>query len=381
MEPQQSARSFVALRLTKMDLYSLLKLVVDEKASDLHLTVDSAPVLRIDGQMKPVMGMTRLTPKNTAQLCLSILTPEQKSAFEKRRELDLSIGVKGLCRFRVNLFVQKEAIAGVFRIIPTDVRPLEELGLPPSVIEIARRSAGLVLVTGPTGSGKSTTLAAIVDQINRERACHIVTLEDPVEYLHNHKKSIINQREIGIDTLNFKDALRAVLRQDPDVVLIGEMRDLETIEAALRISETGHLCLATLHTQSAIQSITRIIDMFPTHQRNQIRVQLSFSLQGILSQRLIPRLGMKGRALSSEILIMNQAIRHMIRDDKLHQIYGQAQIGQGRSGMVTMNQSLLKLYKTREISLDEARANSPDVDEFTSMLVAHQNPSSSARRR
>ena len=364
-----------------MELRKLLQMVVDEGASDLHITVDSAPVLRIDGQIKPVMGLNRLTPRESAQLCLSILNDEQRDHFERTRELDLSIGVKGLCRFRVNLFIQKDAVAGVFRVIPTLVRPLEELGLPLSISDIARRSSGLVLVTGPTGSGKSTTLAAIVDQINRERACHIVTLEDPIEYLHQHKKALVNQREVGSDTYNFKDALRAVLRQDPDVVLIGEMRDLETIEAALRISETGHLCLATLHTQSAVQSITRIIDMFPTHQRNQIRVQLSFSLQGVLSQRLIPKLGMKGRALAAEILIMNQAIRHMIRDDKLHQIYGQAQIGQGRSGMRTMNQSLLKLYKTRQISLDEARSNSPDVDEFTSMLVAHQSPTTSARKR
>ena len=364
-----------------MDLRGLLQLVVDHGASDLHITNQSPPVLRVDGKMIPVEGLAALTPKDTAQLCLPILNPEQRATFESKRELDMSIGVKGLCRFRVNLFVQKEAIAGVFRVIPTQVRPLEDLGLPKSVSELARRSAGLVLVTGPTGSGKSTTLAAIVDQINRERACHIVTLEDPIEYLHQHKKALVNQREVGIDTHNFKDALRAVLRQDPDVVLIGEMRDLETVEAALRISETGHLCLATLHTQSAIQSITRIIDMFPVHLRNQIRVQLSFTLQGVLSQRLIPRLGMSGRALAAEVVVMNQAIRHMIRDDKLHQIYGQAQLGQGRTGMMTMNQSLLKLYKNRQISLEEARSNSPDVDEFTSMLVAHQSPTTSARRR
>ena len=364
-----------------MDLRGLLQLVVDEGASDLHITNDSSPVLRIDGQMKPVEGMSRLSPHDTARLCLSILTPEQRTIFEETHEIDLSIGVKGLCRFRVNLFVQKEVIAGVFRVVPSHVRPLEELGLPSSVSDLARRSAGLVLVTGPTGSGKSTTLAAIVDQINRERACHIVTLEDPIEYIHHHKRSLINQREVGIDTHSFKGALRAVLRQDPDVVLIGEMRDLETVEAALRISETGHLCLATLHTQSAIQSITRIIDMFPVHLRSQIRVQLSFTLQGVLSQRLLPRLAMKGRALSAEVMVMNQAIRHLVRDDKLHQIYGQAQLGQGKSGMVTMNQSLLKLYKTRQISLEDARANSPDVDEFASLLVAHQSGPSTARRR
>ena len=364
-----------------MDLRALLQMVVDEGASDLHITSDSAPVLRIDGQMRPISGQPRLTPQDTAQLCLSILSPEQRVEFIETHELDCSIGVRDLCRFRINLFIQKEAVAGVFRVIPSQVRPIEELGLPSSVSELSRNTAGLVLVTGPTGSGKSTTLAAMVDQINRERASHIITLEDPIEYLHYHKKSVINQREVGSDTHDFKNALRAVLRQDPDVVLIGEMRDLETVEAALRISETGHLCLATLHTQSAIQSITRIIDMFPVHLRSQIRVQLSFTLQGIMSQRLIPKLGMKGRALSCEVLVMNQAIRHLIRDDKLHQIYGQAQLGQSASGMMTMNQSLMQLYKTRQISLDDARNNSPDVDEFTSMLVSHQSPSSAKRRR
>ena len=364
-----------------MELRALLQAVVDEGASDLHITNDSAPALRVDGQMQPISGASRLTPKDTARLCLSILTAEQRERFMETHELDMSIGVRGLCRFRVNLFVQKEAVAGVFRVIPTNVKPIEELGLPSSVSELSRNASGLVLVTGPTGSGKSTTLAALVDQINRERSCHIITLEDPIEYLHQHKRSIINQREVGSDTLDFKNALRAVLRQDPDVVLIGEMRDLETVEAALRISETGHLCLATLHTQSAIQSITRIIDMFPVHMRNQIRVQLSFCLQGVMSQRLIPKLGMKGRALACELLILNQAIRHLIRDDKLHQIYSQAQLGQSHSGMMTMNQSLMKLYQGRQISLDDARLNSPDLDEFTSMLVAHQSPSSSARRR
>jgi len=364
-----------------MDLRELLQAVVNKGASDLHITTDSPPVLRIDGMMQPLTNFPRLTPRDTARLCLSIITPEQREDFVETHELDLSIGVRDLCRFRVNLYIQKEAVAGVFRVIPAHVKPLEDLGLPPSLGDLSRNTSGLVLVTGPTGSGKSTTLAAMVDLINRERSCHIITLEDPIEYLHSHKKSIINQREVGADTKDFKGALRAVLRQDPDVVLIGEMRDLETVEAALRISETGHLCLATLHTQSAIQSITRIIDMFPVHLRNQIRVQLSFSLQGVVSQRLIPRLGMKGRALACEILILNQAIRHLIRDDKLHQIYSQAQLGQSHSGMVTMNQSLIKLYQSRQISLETARTNSPDLDEFTSMLVAHQAPSGSARRR
>jgi twitching motility protein PilT len=364
-----------------MDLRQLLEAVVKQGASDLHITCGAPPTIRVNGLMKPIRGIPVLSPNDTEQICFTILTPDQRVHFEERRELDLSIGVKGLCRFRVNLFVQKEAVAGVFRVIPSSVKRLDDLGLPSAINDLARRTSGLVLVTGPTGSGKSTTLASVVDLINAERACHIMTLEDPIEYIHTHKKSLINQREVGIDTASFKTALRGVLRQDPDVVLVGEMRDLETVEAALRISETGHLCLATLHTQSAMQSITRIIDMFPVHQRQQIRIQLSFSLQGVLSQRLIPRADGQGRVLAAELLVLNQAIRHQIRDDKLHQIPGQIQMGQGKSGMVTMNQSLMKLYKSRQILLEDARANSNDLDEFTNMLVAQQTPVSNARYR
>ena len=363
-----------------MDLYDLLKATVEQEASDLHITVGVAPSIRVNGSLRPLLQYPQLTAHDTEKLCLSVLTAEQRDVFEKKKDLDLSIGVKGLCRFRVNVFVQKDAVAAVFRAIPSQVKPLNSLGLPPMMAELARRHSGLVLVTGPTGSGKSTTLASVVDQINRERACHIVTLEDPIEYLHTHKRSLINQREIGMDTANFHNALRAVLRQDPDVVLIGEMRDLETIEAALQISETGHLCLATLHTQSAIQSITRIVDMFPLHQRQQIRVQLGFVLQGVLSQRLIPRSDGKGRALAAELLVVNQAIRHLIMDDKLHQVHSQLQIGQSKSGMVSMNQSLLHLYRTRQIQLEDARANSNDLDEFTNMLVQNTNAGAQASR-
>ena len=363
-----------------MDLFVLLQEAVREKASDLHITAFAPPTIRVHGNLTPMRAHAVLQPDDTEQLCLSILTPEQRSDFIQRQEIDLSIGVKGLCRFRVNLFVQKEAIAGVFRVIPSHIRPLGDPGIPRAIGELVRRcSSGLILVTGPTGSGKSTTLASMIDQINEERPCHIMTLEDPIEYLHTHKKALINQREIGVDTAHFHNALRAVLRQDPDVVLIGEMRDLETVEAALQIAETGHLCLATLHTQSAMQSITRIIDMFPTHQRQQIRIQLSFTLQGILSQRLIPRLNGRGRAAAVELMILNQAIRHQIRDDKLHQIPGQIQIGQGKSGMITMNQSLVRLYQHQTISLEDARRHSTDIEEFTSLLV-HSNTQGNRKR-
>jgi twitching motility protein PilT len=351
-----------------MDLLELLKESVRQNSSDLHLTVGRPPMLRVNGLVKAIEGLPILTPQSCFELCYSILNEDQRLSFERDQEIDFSIGVKGLSRFRVNLFVQKGNIAGVLRTIPNRIKTLEDLSLPPVVADLARRGQGLVLVTGPTGSGKSTTLAAMLDLINQEKACHIVTLEDPIEYFHDHKRSIVNQREIGNDTQSFQKALRAVLRQDPDVVLIGEMRDMETIEAALHISETGHLCLATLHTQSAMQSITRIIDMFPPHQRDQIRTQLSFSLQGILSQRLIPKADGKGRALACEILVLNQAIRHQIRDDKLHHIQSQIQLGQGKSGMMTMNQSLYKLYQNKQILLEDARANSNDLDEFTSML-------------
>jgi twitching motility protein PilT len=296
------------------------------------------------------------------------LTDAQKHKFEENNELDLSFGVKGLSRFRGNVFMQRGAVAGAFRTIPFEIRTFQELGLPEIVNDLVKKPRGLILVTGPTGSGKSTTLAAMVDRINSERYDHIITIEDPIEYLHGHKKCLINQREVHADTTSFKAALRYVLRQDPDVVLIGEMRDLETIEAALTVSETGHLTLATLHTNSAVQTINRIIDVFPPHQQEQIRVQLSFVLEGILSQQLIAKKTGKGRALAIELLVPNPAIRNLIREDKIHQIYSSMQTGQSRYGMQTMNQSLVELYTKKHISYEDAVGRSPVPDEIITML-------------
>jgi twitching motility protein PilT len=280
-------------------------------------------------------------PQETKRLCYSILTEAQKQRFEEEWELDLSFGVKGLSRFRANIFMQRGAVAGAFRTIPFRVRTFEDLGLPPVVKELCKKPRGLVLVTGPTGSGKSTTLGAMIDKINSERQEHIVTVEDPIEYLHPHKKCLVNQREVSADTQSFKRALKYILRQDPDVVLVGEMRDLETIEAALTVAETGHLVFATLHTNSCVQTINRILDVFPPYQQPQVRAQLSFVLEGVLSQILIPKASGSGRALCLEIMIPNPAIRNLIREEKVHQIYSQMQVGQTKFGMQTMNQSLI----------------------------------------
>ncbi len=341
--------------------------MIEKGASDMHLTTGAPPLLRIDGQIIP-LKLDALSPVDTKQLCYSVLTEEQKIDFEKRKELDLSFGVKNLSRYRANVFMQRGAVSGAFRAIPFKILTFEELGLPPVVPDLAIKPRGLVLVTGPTGSGKSTTLASIIDRINTERRNHIMTIEDPIEYLHSHKRSIVNQRELGSDAHSFKDALKYVLRQDPDVVLIGEMRDLETMEAALTIAETGHLVFATLHTNSAAQSINRIIDVFPPHQRSQVRAQLSFVLEGVLNQLLIPRAGAPGRVLAMEVMVPNAAIRNLIREDKVHQIYSQMQVGQGKNGMQTMNQSLFSLYARRLITLDEAMGRSTDQDELRSMI-------------
>src|SRR5271170_6450145 len=335
----------------KVNLHQLLKAMIEKGASDMHITTGSPPLLRIDGQIVP-LKLPPLGPVETKQLCYSILTEEQKIQFEKTSELDLSFGVKSLSRFRANVFMQRGAVAGAFRTIPFKILTFEELGMPPMVGELAQKPSGLVLVTGPTGSGKSTTLAAMIDKINSEQRCHIMTIEDPIEYLHPHKLSIVNQREVGTDTEGFKHALKYVLRQDPDVVLVGEMRDLETVEAALTISETGHLVFATLHTNSAISTINRIIDVFPPHQQDQVRSKLSFVLQGVLSQQLIPRMGQPGRAIAIEVLIPNPAIRNLIREDKIHQIYSQMQVGQDKHGMQTLNQSLYNMWARRIISLE-----------------------------
>jgi len=349
-------------------LFDLLKLMIEKGASDLHITTGSPPRLRIAGRLVPVESNPSLTPENTKELCYSILTESQKHKFEENNELDLSFGVKGLSRFRANIFLQRGAVAGAFRAIPFIIKTFQELGLPDVVEELIKKPHGLILVTGPTGSGKSTTLATMIDRINSERDSHIVTVEDPIEFLHSHKKCLINQREVNSDTFSFKNALKYILRQDPDVVLIGEMRDLETIEAAIRISETGHLTLATLHTNSAVQTINRIIDVFPPHQQEQIRVQLSFVLEGIISQRLMTRQDGQGRVLAIEILVPTPAIRNLIREDKLHQIYSMMQTGQARSGMQTMNQSLYELYTKGLISQDDAINHSPVPEEMMQML-------------
>lgn len=348
-------------------IYDLLKHMIENGASDLHITTGSPPRLRIDGKLVPI-DHPQLSPTETKALCYSILTDAQKHKFEEHNELDLSFGVKGLSRFRGNIFMQRGAVAGAFRTIPFEIRTFNDLGLPEIVNELVKKPRGLILVTGPTGSGKSTTLAAMIDRINSERQDHIITVEDPIEYLHGHKKCLINQREVNADTVSFKAALRYVLRQDPDVVLIGEMRDLETIEAALTVSETGHLTLATLHTNSAVQTINRIIDVFPPHQQEQIRVQLSFVLEGVLSQQLIAKKSGKGRCLSIELLVPNPAIRNLIREDKIHQIYSMMQTGQSKFGMQTMNQSLIELYSKGLISYEDAIGRSPVPEELVTML-------------
>jgi twitching motility protein PilT len=353
--------------------------MVQAGASDLHLTTGAVPMIRVNGKMQPVPlpNMRTLMPADTKNVCYSILTEAQKRKFEEHNELDFSFGVKGLARFRGNIFMQRGALGAVFRLIPNKFLSFEELGLPPVVKEISRKNHGLVLVTGPTGSGKSTTLASIIDSINSERQEHIVTIEDPIEYLHPHKQCVVNQREVGSDTYTFKNALKYILRQDPDIVLIGEMRDLETIEAALTIAETGHLCFATLHTNSAVQTINRIIDVFPTHQQQQVRTQLAFVLEGVLSQTLIPRRDGRGRVLALEIMVPNTAIRALIRDDKIHQLYSQMQMGQEKFGMQTMNQCLFSLYHKQLISVEDAIARSPDTEELREMVA---NPQAALRR-
>ncbi|MEW6570225.1 MAG: type IV pilus twitching motility protein PilT [Nitrospirota bacterium] len=348
-------------------LYDMLNMMIEKNASDLHLTTGSPPRLRIDGKLVNI-DHPSLSPPDTKSLCYSILTDAQKHRFEENSELDLSFGVKGLSRFRANIFMQRGAVAGAFRTIPYEIRGFKELGLPEIVNELVKKPRGLILVTGPTGSGKSTTLAAMVDKINSERYEHIITIEDPIEYLHPHKKCLVNQREVNADTVSFKAALRYVLRQDPDIVLIGEMRDLETIESALIVSETGHLTLATLHTNSAVQTINRIIDVFPPHQQEQIRVQLSFVLEGIFAQQLIPKKSGKGRVLAVELLVPNPAIRNLIREDKIHQIYSMMQTGQAKFGMQTINQSLFELFSKGHITYEDAVGRSPVPDEIIAMI-------------
>ncbi len=367
---------------TLANLHQLLKAMVEKGASDLHVTTGSPPQLRIDGKLVP-LKTPPLSPVDTKQLSYSILTDAQKHKFEEESELDLSFGVKGLSRFRANIFMQRGAVAGAFRTIPFKILTFAELGLPPIVTELARKPRGLILVTGPTGSGKSTTLASIIDKINTDRHEHIITIEDPIEYLHPHKNCLVNQREIGADTQSFKKALKYILRQDPDVVLIGEMRDLETVEAALVISETGHLAFATLHTNSAVQTINRILDVFPPYQQPQVRAQLSFVLEGVLTQNLLPKAGGPGRVLIIEVMVPNPAIRNLIREDKVHQVYSQMQVGQTKFGMQTFNQSLAIAFSKRLITLEEALGRSSDADELKNIIAsgtaAMRGPPAAAR--
>ena len=359
----------------QVNLHQLLRTMVQKGASDLHITTGTPPQLRIDGTLVP-LKIPPLAPAETKQLCYSILTEEQKVVFETDNELDLSFGVKNLSRFRANVFRQRGAVAGAFRTIPFRIPSWEELGLPPIVAEMATRPRGLVLITGPTGCGKSTTLASLIDRINQERRLHIMTIEDPIEYLHSNKSCVVNQREVGTDTNSFPAALKYVLRQDPDVVLVGEMRDLETVAAALTISETGHLVFATLHTNSCVQSINRIIDVFPENQQPQIRAQISFVLEGVVTQQLLPRADGPGRVLACEVMIPNPAIRNLIREDKVHQIYTQMQVGQDKFGMITLNQSLFNLAQRRLITTDEAFSRTSDPDELKTMLQNAQGQGS-----
>src|SRR5499425_2006565 len=348
-------------------LPELLKIVVDRDGSDLHISTSTPPQVRIHGHLER-LAMPEMSPSETKQLVYSVLTDSQKKRFEETLELDFSFGIKGLARFRCNVFNQRGAVGAVYRLIPEKIRAFNELGLPMVLSTLAEKPRGLVLVTGPTGSGKSTTLAAMIDKINKERHDHILTIEDPIEYIHRHKSCLVNQREVHSDTESFSNALRAALREDPDIVLIGEMRDLETVEAALKIAETGHLTFGTLHTNSAAQTINRIIDIFPANQQSQIRTQLSLVLEGIVCQALLPKSDGKGRVVSLEIMVPTAAIRNLIRDDKIHQIYGAMQTGQEKLGMQTANQSLASLYMRKQISLDTAMSASSNRDELQEMI-------------
>src|SRR5881392_166930 len=349
-------------------LPELLQTLVENNGSDLHITTDTPPQIRVHGHMKR-LDLPPLGPSETKSLAYSVLTDQQKKRFEEALELDFSFGIRGIARFRCNVFNQRGAVAAVYRVIPEQIKGFNELGLPPVLADLAERPRGLVLVTGPTGSGKSTTLAAMIDKINTERREHILTIEDPIEYIHAHKGCLVNQREIHSDTNSFSNALRAALREDPDIVLIGEMRDLETVEAGLKIAETGHLTFGTLHTNSAAQTINRIIDIFPANQQSQIRTQLSLVLEGIVCQALLPRADGKGRVVSLEILVPNSAIRNLIRDDKVHQIYGSMQAGQEKLGMQTANQSLASLYLKRKITLETAMSASSLKEELEQMIA------------
>jgi len=350
------------------NLYQLLQSIVEAGASDLHITTGIPPTMRLNGDMTPVPDCEVVSAPEAKRLAYSILNDSQRHRFEEDNELDCSFGVKGIARFRANIFVQRGAVAAAFRLIPHGIPSFDELKLPSVVRTISDRPRGLVLVTGPTGSGKSTTLAAMIDHINRTRKGHIVTIEDPIEYLHPHRSCVVNQREVNSDTKDFSHALKHILRQDPDVVLVGEMRDLETVEAALTLAETGHLTLATLHTNSSAQTINRIVDVFSPAQQPQVRSQLALVLEGVVSQQLLPRASGQGRCMAMEIMVPNSAIRNLIREDKVHQIYSAMQTGQEKFGMQTMNQSLAELAASGEVGVEEAMWRSGKPDELKSML-------------
>jgi len=350
-----------------INLRALLEEMVSRNASDLHIVAGEKPKLRVDGDITNASSDTELTPKDTLQLAYSVLTEQQKKRFELEDELDFSFGIANLARFRGNVFKQRGCVSMVVRQIPFAIKTFDQLGLPGSIAKMAEKPRGLVLVTGPTGSGKSTTLAAMIDKINRERKGHIITVEDPIEFIHKHQSCIINQREIGSDTKSFANALKYALREDPDIILVGEMRDLETIAATLTIAETGHLAFATLHTNSAAEAINRIIDVFPSHQPSQVRAQLAFVLEGIVTQTLLPKATGRGRVMAAEILVVTPAIRALIRDDKVHQIYSSMQAGK-KFGMQTLNDALYQLYMAREVTADECLRVSGDPTEFQRMI-------------
>src|SRR5690242_11110264 len=352
---------------SSLNLRVLLEEMIERGASDLHITAGERPKVRVDGDITNSNIDTVLQPKDCMQLAYSVLTENQKKRFEMEDELDFSFGIQNLARFRGNVFKQRGCVSMVIRQIPFSIKTFQDLGLPPVIAKMAEKPRGLVLVTGPTGSGKSTTLAAMIDKINRERKGHIITVEDPIEFIHRHQGCIVNQREVGTDTKSFQSALKYALREDPDTILVGEMRDLDTIQAALTISETGHLAFATLHTNSAAEAINRIIDVFPSHQQSQVRAQLAFVLEGVITQTLLPKAKGRGRAMAAEILVCTPAVRALIRDDKIHQIYSTMQSGK-KYGMQTMNDALYQLYMSREVAEEECLRSSHDPNEFLRMI-------------
>ncbi len=346
-----------------VNLRALLEEMIEKDASDLHIVAGECPKIRVDGDIVSASGSEVLTPKDTLSLAYSVLTENQKKRFETENELDFSFGIQNLARFRGNCFKQRGCVSLVIRQIPFNVKTFDDLGLPPIIAKLTEKPRGLVLVTGPTGSGKSTTLAAMIDKINKEMKGHIITVEDPIEFIHRHQSCIVNQREVGTDTNSFQAALKYALRQDPDVVLVGEMRDLDTIQAALTIAETGHLAFATLHTNSAAETINRVIDVFPSHQQSQIRAQLAFVLEGVLTQTLLQRAKGRGRIMAAEIMVCTPAIRALIRDDKVHQIESSMQAGK-KYGMQTLNDALYQLYMAREVAKEECLRVSSNPNEF-----------------